>query len=124
MIKMILLLTRKEGMSFEAFRDYYENRHVPLATSFDQPLVRYRRNYITGSTLGTIDYDCITEVWYDIEGKWSDQRDAVVSPEMAAIIARDEANFLDRAATRIVVIEEVDSPAETLPGNRHGGNQF
>jgi uncharacterized protein (TIGR02118 family) len=118
MIKMMLLLTRKPGMSFDEFRDYYENNHVPLACSFDTPLVRYRRNYVVGETLGPCAYDCITEVWYDLDGKWSDHREQIVSAEMAKIIAADEANFLDRSATRIVVTEELNCPPEMLPGVR------
>jgi len=118
MIKLMLLLSRKPGMTIADFRDYYENRHVPLATSFAAPLVRYRRNYIIERTLGAPDCDCITEVWYDLEGKWSDHRDSLVSAEMAEIIAQDEAQFLDRNATRIIVVEEVNSEPETLPGNR------
>lgn len=120
MIKLMLMLVRKAGMSFEDFHDYYENRHVPLASSFDQPLVRYRRNYVVGHTLGAPQYDCITEVWYDLDGKWSDYRDNIVAPEMAKIIALDEAKFLDRSAMRIMIIEEANSAPETLPGNRRG----
>lgn len=118
MIKMMLLLSRKVGMSFDEFRDYYETRHVPLASSFDTPLVQYRRNYVVKPTVGSAGYDCITEVWYDLDGEWSDHRDRIVSPEMAEIIARDEAQFLDRAATCIMVVEETASGAETLPGRR------
>ena len=115
MIKMMLLLTRKQGLSFDQFRDYYENHHVPLACSFPTPLVHYRRNYITGLTLGPCAYDCITEVWYDLDGNWSDHRDRVVSADMAKIIATDEANFLDRAATRIVIVDATECPPDQLP---------
>ncbi|MBV1687835.1 EthD domain-containing protein [Novosphingobium sp. G106] len=118
MIKMILLLSRKPGMSLEDFQDYYENRHVPLASSFEGPLIRYRRNYIVDRSVGLADCDCITEVWYDLDGNWRDHRDNIVSPEMAEIIAKDEAQFLDRAATRIVIVEERESAPDTLPGNR------
>lgn len=118
MIKLILLLSRKPGMTFAEFQDYYENKHVPLATSFAAPLVRYRRNYITEELLGVPGCDCITQVWYDLDGNWSDHRDGLVSAEMAEIIARDEAQFLDRAATRIVVVEEAVTPPDLLPGNR------
>jgi uncharacterized protein (TIGR02118 family) len=118
MIKMMLLLSRKPGMSFEEFQDYYEGRHVPLATSFDGPLVRYKRNYVVGRTLGEPGCDCITEVWYDLDGLWTDHRDSVVPAGMAKTIAQDEAQFLDRAATRIVVVEEIESALETLAGNR------
>lgn len=118
MIKMMLLLVRKPGMSFEEFRDYYENRHVPLASSYDQPLVRYQRNYISGRMAEVVGYDCISEVWYDLDGQWSDHRDRIVSPEMSEIIARDEANFLDRSAMRVFVVEETKSAPDTLPGNR------
>lgn len=96
-------------MSVEDFKEYYEKRHVPLACSFEGPLDRYRRNYVIDKALGLADCDCITEVWYDLDGRWADRHDSVVSPEMAQIIAEDEAQFLDRAATRIVIVEESES---------------
>jgi uncharacterized protein (TIGR02118 family) len=121
MIKLMLLLTRKPGMSFADFRDYYEDHHVRLATSFATPLVRYKRNYIDAAVLGAPGCDCITEVWYDVPGTWEEQRSRIVSPEMSARIAADEEKFLDRQATRIVVVDEVESGADTLfgkPANR------
>lgn len=122
MIKLMLLLRRKAGMSVEEFREHYEHRHVPLASSFDTPLVRYRRNYVVEQTVGSSGYDCITEVWYDLDGKWSDHRDRLISPEMAQTIARDEARFLDRAATCIMVVEETESAPETLRGHQQPGS--
>jgi uncharacterized protein (TIGR02118 family) len=117
MIKLMLLLTRKPGMSFAEFRDYYESRHVPLASSFATPLLRYKRNYVEATMLGAPECDCITEVWYDVGGQWQEQRSRIVSPEMSALIAADEENFLDRPATRIVVVEESESIPESLPGS-------
>jgi hypothetical protein len=77
-------------------------------------------NYIVERTVGHSDYDCITEVWYELDGKWSDHRHRIVSPEMAEIITSDEAQFLDRAAMRIMIVEEAESAPEALPGHRRG----
>lgn len=110
MIKLLLLLKRKQGMTPEDFRRYYEERHVPLATSLQPKLAGYRRNYVGLMTVGVTEYDCVTETWYDLEGKWSDHRDSMVTPAIAALIAEDEAHFLDRPSTRVFVVHEAGEP--------------
>ena len=79
MIKLILLLKRKEGTTPEEFHRYYEENHVPLATSLQPELAAYRRNYVALNTVGVTDYDCVTETWYDVEGDWMEHRNRMVT---------------------------------------------
>ena len=66
-------MKRKPGMSVEEFRDYYENRHVPLCLKYVQGVSRYIRRYLDpqphaeSGTNEKLPYDVITELWFDDE---------------------------------------------------------
>jgi len=124
-LKLTFLMKRKEGMSFEAFRDYYENNHAPLAASLCPHLVKYTRTYITGwqplarsAQLPEPGFDCITECWYDVEGTWDERKMDLLPAEVFKQLAADEENFLDRRANRMVSTELETSESDTLLGNR------
>ena len=101
MIKVFGYLKRKPSQSLQEFADYYEHNHVPLVLSkAPMPLV-YKRNYIQrGDTFNIegdeIGFDCMTELVFA-------ERDDLLA-WMTSLgddeIARDEENFIDRAATR------------------------
>jgi hypothetical protein len=85
MIKVFGYLKRKPGLSPQEFADYYEHNHVPLVLSkASMPM---------------------TELVF------ADRHD--LSSWMASLgvdeIARDEENFIDRAATRAYVVDERSS---------------
>ncbi len=113
MTKVVLLMKRKPGLSLEAFRDYYERNHAPLAKRLlGAFMLDYRRNYRSGgiSTENTDapdgeDFDVITEIWYkdkaSMEAMWAHAR----KPEIAAQIDADGAKFMD-PAMRFYVVEE------------------
>jgi uncharacterized protein (TIGR02118 family) len=46
MIKLMLLVARKEGTSREEFRAYYESTHAPLASGLMAHCKRYVRNFV------------------------------------------------------------------------------
>ena len=107
MIKVFGYLKRKPGQSLQEFADYYEHNHVPLVLSkAPMPLV-YKRNYIQrGDSFNIegdeIEFDCMTELAF------ADRDDLLAW--MTSLgddeIARDEENFIDRAATRAYVVDE------------------
>jgi uncharacterized protein (TIGR02118 family) len=107
MIKVFGYLKRKPGLSPQQFADYYEHNHVPLVLSKAFMPMVYKRNYIQrGDALNIegneIGFDCMTELVF------ADRDD--LSAWMASLavdeIARDEENFIDRAATRAYVVDE------------------
>jgi uncharacterized protein (TIGR02118 family) len=107
MIKVFGYLKRKPGLSPQEFADYYEDNHVPLVLSKAFMPMVYKRNYIQrGDTFNIegneISFDCMTELIF------ADRDD--LSAWMASLgvdeIARDEENFIDRAATRAYVVDE------------------
>ena len=125
MLKLTFLMKRKQGMSFDDFRDYYENRHAPLAAQLCPHLVHYTRTYVTdcqplarSAQLPDRGFDCITECWYDVEGSWEDRKMDLLPADAFKQLAADEENFLDRRANRLLMTEQAISDPQTLQGNR------
>ena len=61
MFKAIILLTRKDGMTREEFRDWMLVRHSPLAKSL--PGVRRLTFNIVENE--DVEYDGVSELWFD-----------------------------------------------------------
>jgi uncharacterized protein (TIGR02118 family) len=107
MIKVFGYLKRKPGLSPQEFADYYESNHVPLVLSKAPAPLVYKRNYIQRGDSFNIEgeeigFDCMTELVF------TDRDDllAWMSRLGDDEIARDEGNFVDRAATRAYVVDE------------------
>ena len=111
MIKCLALIKRKEGISHEAFMNYYENNHAPLARKFMPTALHYERRFLQPDTLGWVEgeakemYDCITELWFEDATAMNAALTHLAKPEVAAIIVEDEARFVDRRKIRFFVIE-------------------
>jgi uncharacterized protein (TIGR02118 family) len=109
MIKIVMLVRRKDGISREAFREHYENIHAPLAMSVLPTLRAYTRNYpemhLVGQEPG---FDAVTELWFDDEASWQESI-AVAQSEKGKALAEDEETFIDRAATVAMVARECRS---------------
>lgn len=118
MLKLTFLMKRKAGLTPAQFRDYYENHHAPMAAAECPNLVRYTRTYVTDmipmsrrAQATELDFDCITQCWYDVEGGWEERSKDLLPPEVFKRMAADEENFLDRASTRLLLTEECESQA-------------
>lgn len=111
MIKVTALLTRKPGLSDEAFRDYYENRHAPLILSCTNHLASYERNYVNldGSIFSpgapALDFDVITQFLFADMDAYQAALADFGTAENAARIAADEENVFDRSKTRFFVVD-------------------
>ncbi len=90
-------LVRKEGMSHEAFREYWEHEHTPLATDIEG-VVRYHTVYPTDPE--NAEFDGVAELYFE---SLDDLHDALGSPgsrdydptkEVAAAARADVDNFL------------------------------
>ena len=101
-------------MSFEAFVDYYENRHVPLALLYLQDALHYQRRYIQPGMLdhqqsvsgGAEPYDCMTEMTFADRAVMEATLGRLAEPEVAAIIVSDEERFLDRSQLLFFIVED------------------
>jgi uncharacterized protein (TIGR02118 family) len=102
MIKSLSLLTRKDGLSHEAFMHHWVNVHAPLVRAVPE-VRRYVLSLIGAQPDRTdvptldIDVDCIAELWYDDVAA---MERAAGSPAMQRVRA-DGAEFLGRIKTFI-----------------------
>jgi len=110
--KSIALLRRRADLSRDAFIDYYERHHAPLILSLIPGIVDYRRNYglFEGAFIfpgaAPIDFDVVTELWFADRAAYDAAMSVATREDVAARIAADEENFLDRSATRMFLVEE------------------
>jgi EthD domain len=112
MVKLVLLLKRRAGMSVEDFRKYYETTHSVLGKKILPSAIRYQRRYL--QALGAAPgyeavgetYDCITEVWFADHAAMEAALVAAAAPDAAALLAEDEAKLFDRSKIRFYLVEE------------------
>lgn len=115
------LMTRKSGVSFDYFKDYYENKHIPWVNELiggDKYIAQWTRNYFQRSqdddtkslegygdgTAGTWDFDAITQI-VPKDQKAFDEMWAKFG-EVGEAIAKDEMNFCDREKSKIYFVAD------------------
>lgn len=123
MVKIVALLKRKQGMSKEEFRKYYEEKHIKLCHENSRGYaLDYRRNYIqdqfgagTGGSefssdaAAEADYDVVTEVWFRSREEIEQMLKAVQVSSIGEAMIKDEENLFDRSAHRFMICDEVIS---------------
>jgi uncharacterized protein (TIGR02118 family) len=105
MIKVIVVLQRRPGMSREEFRAYWRTRHAPLLRQLPG-LVRLVFNHPQPGPDGEPAYDGFSEDWFDSPEAMAA---AFASPAGQAVM-EDSANFLDLSRMQVVVVEEQEIP--------------
>lgn len=112
--KILLFMKRRPGISVEAFREYYETRHAPLAEKYSSGVSRYIRRYIdpqphpeTGEWVDGP--DVITELWFEDEKVYRGTLAYITSSLMPDEIVADERNLFDRSSFRIATVVERES---------------
>lgn len=118
MIKLVMCLRRKPGLSRAEFLDYWENKHAPLFMRFADSYgtKKYLQDHIIDTPLNDAirssrgmeePFDGIAEVWFESEEALIE---AMNSPEGQAISAKllaDEPNFLDHTRCAAFITREV-----------------
>jgi uncharacterized protein (TIGR02118 family) len=113
--KIILLMKRKPGIGMEEFRDYYENRHVPLCRPYMSGIARYFRRYLEpqphaeSGTNEELPYDVITEMWFDNEENYKGTLQYITTSVMPDEVVQDELNFFHRPTMRIATVVECET---------------
>ncbi len=110
MIKLIICVTRKSGMSFQDFDRYWREQHGPLVKSVTE-FSRHVRKYVqchqaeTSVPFGiAAPYDGVAELWFDsVEAAAK----AFAEPKYMEIIRPDELKFAEPAKCISFVTEEV-----------------
>jgi uncharacterized protein (TIGR02118 family) len=102
MIKSLSLLTRKDGLSHEAFIEHWVSVHAPLVRAVPE-VRRYVLSLISSQPVRAdvptldVDVDCIVELWYDDAAS---MERAAKSAAMLRVRA-DGASYLGRIKTFI-----------------------
>lgn len=110
MVKEMALIRRKSGLSREEFIRYYEEVYAPLMVKCCPHIKRYVRNYtvkvfIPQLAVDELDFDCITEVWYeDMEGFKA--MGHFYTSEASKVIHDAEENFMDTRKIVMFLAEE------------------
>jgi uncharacterized protein (TIGR02118 family) len=107
MVKMLLTLKRRAGMSQQEFKAYRRNVHEPLLLAL--PEARYMRRFVVSYPLavagfGEPSYDAVVEVWFD---SLEDLNALFFSENFQTKVDPDHANFLDLTQGGIIICEEL-----------------
>ena len=117
MIKLIYCLHRKEGMSREAFQEYWYNTHAPLVRSLGATLriSRYVQCHTLESTVnaalaeprqGPDAYDGVAELWWESETDLQEAMNSEEGQEAARQLVEDEGRFIDVSRSPLWVSRE------------------
>lgn len=111
MYRVLSFLTKRSDLSIEEFRDYYENKHIPLILSLAPSPIVYKRRYLDRDKKFTesgvpVDFDVTTELVFSDQETFRAWIGKLTAPENGDKVALDEAMFLDRSQTRAYVIDE------------------
>jgi hypothetical protein len=122
MVRWVVLLKRKPGMTKEEFRRHYETSHVALAKKYYGHLfLDYRRRYVqSGITVGEaglgeapgVAYDVVTSVALRDKAALDEFLRILAIPEVHEAFVADEERFLDRPASRMMFVDEVSGWSE------------
>ena len=102
MVKVIVLLHRRPGMSREEFRRYWRETHAPLILGLPG-LRRLVLNYAlpTGPNEAPA-CDGISEDWFES----AEAMQAAFTSPAGRAVAADGPNFLDMSKVQMIVVEE------------------
>lgn len=108
MVKLIVAIHRRPGMSVEDFQEHWKTQHARLVRE-NPASKRYIRKYVQCHTLpgeyveGAAAFDGTAEIWFDSV----EDRDAFFSdPDYLRDIQPDEGRFADMTRTVFFVTEE------------------
>jgi EthD domain len=114
--KILLFMKRRPGMTFEAFRDYYENHHVLVCEKYiSSGVSRYVRRFLTpqpnpgtGAT-EDLQFDVITELWFEDEATFRGTVKYLATGILPDDVVADEKQLFDRDKTRMATVVECES---------------
>ena len=109
MVKLIVFVVRKSGMSFDDFDRYWREEHAPLiksVTDFSRHVRKYVQSHRASSEVplaGTADYDGVAELWFD---SVDELNTAFTEDKYLELIRPDELKFVDLDRSVSFVSEE------------------
>ena len=115
MIKVITLLTRKPGMSSEAFIEHYETHHRKIGEKYLGGFAaKYQRRYLQPAGFreqkgDAPPFDVLMEIWYPDQEALNGALAVLSTEEAQAEIAADEERLFDRDLIRSYTVKEYES---------------
>ncbi|MGB0691425.1 MAG: EthD domain-containing protein [Pseudomonadales bacterium] len=115
MIKLVMPMKRRPGMSIEEFREYYESNHRLIGEKYLKGYVtKYMRRFVNplpdrNGELYDPEYDVILEIWYPDEETFKACGAHLSQPDIAAEIRADEEKLFDMRSMRSYLVDEVVS---------------
>ena len=115
MIKVVTLLTRKPGMSREAFIEHYETHHRKIGEKYLGVFAaKYQRRYLQSAGFRDQEgdappFDVLMEIWYPDQNALNGAMAILSTDEAQAEIAADEERLFDRDLIRSYTVEEYES---------------
>jgi uncharacterized protein (TIGR02118 family) len=112
MFKVMIMVTRKPGMSRADFVSHYETVHVPLVLRHFPHMLEYRRNYVDLSEAIVSpegmapSCDSITEMWFENRAGYHRMTAANDDPVIGPALADDARKFMDISKTTIFFVDE------------------
>lgn len=108
-------MRKRPGISREEFIAYYEDRHVPLVGRLAGFPMAYRRNFTRfGDEMSRnddrIDFDVVTELVFASREDMQAWRGRLLGTDGGQTLAEDEARFLDRSSTRMILVAMQGDP--------------
>ena len=101
MIKLVMMMKRRAGMTFDEFVQYYETKHRLIGVKYNKGARRYTRRYLRkleNPAFGELpdpEYDVLTEIWYDDQAALDAGLAQITAPEAGKVIAEDSARLFD-----------------------------
>ena len=120
MIKVVTLLTRKPGISREAFIEHYETHHRKIGEKYLSGFaVKYQRRYLQsagfrGQEAPMPPFDVLMEIWYPDQDTLDAALAVLFTDEAQAEIIADEERLFDRDLIRSYTVEEYESEMPAL----------
>ena len=115
MIKVVTLLTRKPGMSREAFIEHYETHHRKIGEKYLSGFAtKYQRRYMRSAGFREQDgdappFDVLMEIWYPDQDALNGALAVLSTEEAQAEIEADEERLFERRLIRSYTVEEYES---------------
>lgn len=115
MIKLVMPMKRRPGMSIPEFREYYETRHRIIGEKY---LKGYATRYLRRFTNPNVDrdgqlrdpeYDVFLEIWYPDQATLEACGAVMSNPEVAKEIREDEEQVFDMRFMRSYLVDECES---------------
>lgn len=114
-MKSISLITRRDDLSRDTFRDYYESQHCALAMRYF-PYQRYTRNHLSDDV--SAGFDCISE--FGMSDEFRAIAGNVMASESRARLLVDERAFMRPERIQMALVDEIILQSASSTGLGHG----